>query len=60
MPRKDPGFTHWGAVNWSGAQTAREGTIGLCVHCKRPALLRHPLTGKPCHKVCDDRKRAGA
>jgi hypothetical protein len=25
-----------------------------CVICGRPALLRHPVTGRACHKVCDD------
>ena len=29
-----------------------------CVLCGRPAFLRHPVTGKPCHKVCSDAKAA--
>jgi hypothetical protein len=24
-----------------------------CVACGLPAILRHPVTGKPHHKVCD-------
>jgi hypothetical protein len=25
----------------------------------RPAMLRHPATGKPCHKVCAERAAGG-
>lgn len=25
-----------------------------CVACRRPAILRHPETGRPHHKVCDE------
>lgn len=30
-----------------------------CTICDRPALLRHPDTGVPCHKVCSDAQAAG-
>jgi len=50
------GRTPWGAVDWSHAPAARFGTMGVCVYCGCTALLRHPLTGKPCHKTCDDAK----
>ncbi len=53
-PAATPGHTTWGAVDWSRAPVARTGTMGLCVHCRRPAFMRHPLTGQPCHKTCDD------
>lgn len=49
------GYTPWGAVDWSHAPTARSGSMGRCVHCGRTAVMRHPISGKPCHKVCDDR-----
>ncbi len=57
-PAAKPGYTSWGTVDWSHAPVARTGTMGLCVHCRQPALMRHPITGKPCHKTCDD-ERAG-
>ena len=44
----------WGALDWSHAPMTRFGVGAPCVHCGRPAFLRHPLTGKPCHKVCED------
>jgi hypothetical protein len=25
-----------------------------CVLCGSGAILRHPVTGRPCHKVCHD------
>lgn len=25
-----------------------------CVLCGRGAMLRHPVTGRPCHKACHD------
>ncbi|MEU2300542.1 hypothetical protein ABZ584_24420 [Streptomyces antibioticus] len=25
-----------------------------CIACRRPAILRHPETGRPHHKVCDE------
>lgn len=29
-----------------------------CVICGQPAILRHPVNGRPCHKCChDDRVR---
>lgn len=31
-----------------------------CVRCTRPALLRHPKTGEPCHKVCSDAREVRA
>lgn len=40
-----------GPVDW---RAARVGDLQPCVVCGRPALLRHPATGKPHHKVCDE------
>lgn len=40
-----------GPVDW---RTARIGEPAPCVVCGRPALLRHPVTGRPHHKVCAD------
>lgn len=33
--------------------TARLSDPAPCVVCGEPALLRHPDTGKPQHKVCE-------
>jgi hypothetical protein len=38
-------------LDWSHAPVREPA---LCVQCDRPALLRHPITGSPCHKVCAD------
>ena len=45
-------------LDWSGqggAPRAKVGALASCVHCGRGALLRHPVSGKPCHKVCEER-----
>lgn len=39
-----------GPVDW---RTARVADLQPCVVCGRPALLRHPVTQRPHHKVCD-------
>lgn len=39
-------------LDWSRAII---GDPAPCVACGRPALLRHPETGRPHHKVCADR-----
>jgi hypothetical protein len=49
------------ALDWSGRNGAPLATVGKlapCVHCGQPALLRHPATGKPCHKVCEEQALA--
>lgn len=38
-------------LDWSHA---RVDDPKPCVHCGTAAILRHPVTGRPCHKVCDD------
>lgn len=38
-------------LDWTRAKV---GDPKPCMHCGRPALLRHPQTGLPCHKICDD------
>lgn len=48
-------LTAWGTLDWSHAPVARQGYAGPCYRCGRPALLRHPVTGAPCHKVCEDK-----
>lgn len=57
-PRKqastEPGLTAWGSVDWSHAPVAHFGTAGLCMHCRQPAVLKHPVRLVACHKVCDD------
>lgn len=52
--KKDVPLTPWGTLDWSHAPVARDGDMGPCVHCRKPAIMKHPATGKPCHKVCDD------
>jgi hypothetical protein len=42
-------------LDWSGqngAPRADMGPLKPCKYCGRPALLRHPTSGEPCHKVC--------
>lgn len=43
-----------GALDWSGHHGPRAmvGPLAPCQYCRRPALLRHPDTGVPTHKVC--------
>ena len=44
-------------LDWSGRDGAPLATVGelaACFHCRRPTLLRHPDTGQPCHKVCEE------
>lgn len=36
-------------LDWSRAKI---GDPAPCIACRRPALLRHPETGQPHHKVC--------
>ncbi|GKQ37192.1 hypothetical protein [Streptomyces sp. A012304] len=38
-------------LDWSRAIV---GDPAPCVVCGRPALLRHPETGRPHHKVCSE------
>jgi hypothetical protein len=38
-------------LDWSRAIV---GDPARCVACGRPALLRHPETGRPHHKVCSE------
>lgn len=38
-------------LDWTKAKV---GEPKPCVHYGRPALLRHPQTDRPAHKVCDD------
>ena len=42
-----------GLLDWTHAPLAR--ATAPCIHCGNPALLRHPITGASCHKVCNDR-----
>ena len=48
-------YLRWGATfdpyAWQHAKVADPAP---CVLCGQPAILRHPDTGLPCHKVCDD------
>lgn len=44
-----------GRLDWS---TARVGDPLPCKLCGRPVLLRHPVTGAACHKVCEDQRAA--
>lgn len=46
----DP-FTPDGRLDWS---RARFGDPLPCQHCGRPTPLRHPVSGRASHKVCDD------
>lgn len=51
MARADTAFTV--RLDWSHAQVT---VPAPCVLCSQPALLRHPVTGVACHKVCADAK----
>lgn len=39
-----------GRLDWSRART---GDPSPCEHCGQGAIMRHPVTGRACHKVCD-------
>lgn len=45
-------------LDWSGSgpgvPKARVGALAPCKHCGDDALLRHPVTGEPCHKMCEE------
>jgi len=44
-------------LDWSGSNGSPRATVGdlkPCVHCRRPALLRHPVSKLPCHKMCEE------
>lgn len=44
-------------LDWSGRKGAPLATVGdlrPCIHCKEPALLRHPVSKLPCHKICEE------
>jgi hypothetical protein len=36
---------------WAGASV---GQPAPCAICRRPAILRDPVDGRPCHKTCAD------
>lgn len=46
-----------GDVDW---RTARLGPPEPCVACRQPAIMRHPVTGRPHHKTCDPIPTNGA
>lgn len=45
-------------LDWSGSERgvprATVGRLEPCKHCGQLALLRHPATGEPCHKICEE------
>ncbi len=46
------------ALDWSGRNGSPKANVGKltpCIHCGRSALLRHPVTLLPCHKVCEQK-----
>ena len=38
-------------LDWSRATV---GDPAPCIACRRPAILRHPVSGQPHHKVCSE------
>lgn len=47
----DEGRLDW-SKSWGG------DTPQPCMYCHRPTFLRHPLLGKPSHKVCAEDEAA--
>jgi hypothetical protein len=51
-------------LDWSGSDGAPRATVGStgdpkrdlkpCIHCGGLALLRHPVSKLPCHKICEE------
>ncbi len=44
-------------LDWPGSGDAPRATVGdlkPCIHCGGLALLRHPVSKLPCHKVCEE------
>jgi hypothetical protein len=42
-------------LDWSGRDgewPAPVRDLAPCKYCGKPAMLRHPQTNEPCHKVC--------
>jgi hypothetical protein len=54
----EPGRTAWGSLDWSHAPVSARDYAGPCMHCARPAILKHPVKLVACHKVCDDAHQA--
>ena len=54
-PNTDP-YPRWIPRRRGGAATAdpnaRVGDLAPCERCGGLALMRHPVTGAPCHKGC--------
>lgn len=46
-----PDQTTPAGLDWSRAKVSDPAP---CIACGRPALLRHPETGQPHHRKCDD------
>jgi hypothetical protein len=40
-------------LNWT---RAAGGDPRPCIICDQPAIMRHPVNGRPCHKVCHDQR----
>lgn len=64
VPQVDARTLPLAHLDWSGrkgAPLAHNGQMdpeNPCMHCRRPALLRDPVTGEPRHKVCAERELA--
>ncbi len=44
-------------LDWSGSGDAPRATVGElkpCILCGGLALMRHPVTKLPCHKICEE------
>lgn len=56
-PARTAHLTATDRLDWSHA---RLGDPAPCQLCGQLALLRHPVTNRPCHKVCSDAQDGAA
>lgn len=47
-----------GEVRLDWSRTAIGDPAPCVLGCAGNAILRHPMTGRPCHKTCDDARAA--
>ena len=47
-------LTDLARLDW---RRAPMGDSQPCIFCEQGAIMRHPITLRPCHKACSDQRR---